>query len=254
MSITRDLFNERRAEIEAYFDFLADIIDHRASLLFPVPRGGNEDDRVEKPVHIDLSHTLKANGFLLLYNLVEASIGSAIEEIHATIAADAGLGADALIDPLTSNALGRFRAGAMTITQHCMHPVSQTVLRYWLDDHQRSIANNKNPLFSGNIDAKKVREVAEDYGFSHRTSRAAKGGKRLLDVKSKRNALAHGKVAFKACGQSLAMPELQEIKTEVIRYLDEILANIETYLSAQTYLRVAPIPAPPPTVTELLTL
>jgi len=236
MSITRDLFNERRAEIEAYFSFLSDLVDRKAALVFALAPGAMSEPET-KPVGIDLLHTLKANGFMLLYNLAEASIGGAIEEIHATIATHTTLHLDALIDPLTQRAMHKFRSGAMTISNHCTYPVSQSVLRYWLDDHQKATTENRNTLFSGNIDAKKVREVATDYGFSVKTGRAAKGGKRLLEVKSKRNALAHGKIAFKDCGQSLPMTELQEIKTEVIHYLDDILTNVEDYLSNQSYLR-----------------
>lgn len=83
MSVARVMFDERVADIERYFSFIEEIIDHQATLVFPLPIGTKQDvPRLEKLVPIELKHTLKANGFLLLYNLVEATVSNAIEEIH----------------------------------------------------------------------------------------------------------------------------------------------------------------------------
>lgn len=252
MSTTRDIFEERRNEIAAYFDFVTHIIDDGASLIFPLPLGSTpEAQRREESIDLSLSHTLKANGFLLLYNLVEATMSTAIEEIHETICNIPALGADELNETLSKKAMKRFRSGAMEITQHCGSPISQSILRYWLDEHKKGVGDDHNPLFSGNVDAMKIRAVADDYGFSHKTNgRKTKAGKRLLDVKSKRNELAHGRIAFKECGQNMSLTELLEIKMEVIHYLDEILSNIETYMNAQNFLRNPPLASP--TTTAIL--
>ena len=46
----------------------------------------------------------------------------------------------------------------------------------------------KKELFSGNVDAKRIREVALQYGFQNPKKKA----KELLTVKANRNDLAHG--------------------------------------------------------------
>ena len=92
-------------------------------------------------------------------------------------------------------------------------------------------------IFSGNIDAKKVKEVSEKYGFSCQTDyRSTKNGEKLLIVKSQRNALAHGDLSFQDCGQDYTIQDMITIKNEVLNYLDEILNNIEVFLSEQKYL------------------
>lgn len=242
MSVTRDIFNERRDEISAYFQFMTEIIDYKAALIFPLPLGSpDETIRIEKTVSLELSHTLKANGFLLLYNLVEATMCNAIDEIHDTIGNLTTLGADDLNETLSKTAIRSFRNGAMQITNHCANPISQSILLYWLGHHQKSVKDNQNPLFSGNVDARKIREVAEKYGFSHNTNSAnTQDGRRLLLVKTKRNDLAHGHSAFKECGRDIPLSDLMEIKAEVLYYLDEILTNIESYMNNKKFLRTTP--------------
>lgn len=239
MSVTRDSFNERVTEIELYFSFVEEVIDRQAALIFPLPIGSKpRTKRKEKKIPIELTHTLKANGFLLLYNLVEATISNAIEEIHETIGSDPAVGTDNLNNSLIKTAMTRFKNGMMKITDHCKHPASQSLLRYWIDEHKDGVEREKNPLFSGNVDARKIRDVAADYGFSAETTkRKTKDGESLVTVKSKRNSLAHGHTAFNECGRGITMPALLAIKTEVIHYLDEILKNIEHYITNKAYLR-----------------
>lgn len=238
MSVARVLFDERANEIALYFSFIEEIIDRQASLIFPLPIGAKpHTKRKTKPVSIELTHTLKATGFLLLYNLVEATISNAIEEIHVTIENEA-LGTDDLNDALVTRAMTRFKHGAMNISEHCKNPASRSLLRYWIDEHKKGVAEEKNPLFSGNVDAKKIREVAGDYGFSTSTTkRKTKDGKSLVTVKAKRNSLAHGHIAFQECGRDILLQDLVNIKTEVVHYLDEILHNIEDYITNKGYLR-----------------
>lgn len=242
MTLSRDLFNERTQEINLYFAFLDDIINKKASLIFPVPHGlPPEVEREEKQIPLDLWHTLKANGFLLLYNLIEATIVNAIEEIHDQIDSENGIDVDSLVETLTERAMKRFRgSGEVEYSMLCKSPISQGMLRHWLDEHERKVAANEHPLFSGNVDARKIREVAALYGFCIQTDEAkTKNGANLLTVKTKRNNLAHGQVPFRDCGREVSLPELVDIKTEVVLYLDDVLDAVEDYLAHQSYLRRA---------------
>ena len=96
---------------------------------------------------------------------------------------------------------------------------------------------DKKDLFSGNLDGKKIRETAAEYGFSHLTDHTKTGsGSDLLTVKANRNDLAHGIKSFAEIGRDKTADELLEIKKKVIRYLKQILKNIETYLYNKDYL------------------
>jgi len=95
----------------------------------------------------------------------------------------------------------------------------------------------KKDLFSGNLDGKKIKETATEYGFSHVTDHAKTGnGNDLLTIKNNRNDLAHGDKSFAEVGRDKTADELLEMKNKVIRYLKQILQNIEIYLDNKEYL------------------
>jgi hypothetical protein len=96
---------------------------------------------------------------------------------------------------------------------------------------------DKEDLFSGNLDGVKIRTTATEYGFSHSTDYTKTGhGSDLLTVKTNRNDLAHGFKSFTEVGRDKTAEELLEIKNKVVKYLKQILQNIDAYLSNKDYL------------------
>ncbi|MDY6993463.1 MAG: MAE_28990/MAE_18760 family HEPN-like nuclease [Pseudomonadota bacterium] len=65
--------------------------------------------------------------------------------------------------------------------------------------------------------------------------KANRGGSKLLTVKTQRNQLAHGNISFSECGRDHTFIELNNIKNEVINYLEDILNNIENYIDNKAY-------------------
>jgi hypothetical protein len=63
-----------------------------------------------------------------------------------------------------------------------------------------------------------------------------RGGERLLTVKSNRNDLGHGDKSFSEVGREHDVRDLMVIKEEVFKYLSDILANVERYISERQYL------------------
>ncbi|WP_223300648.1 MAE_28990/MAE_18760 family HEPN-like nuclease [Oscillatoria nigro-viridis] len=97
----------------------------------------------------------------------------------------------------------------------------------------------REELFSGNVDARLIKEIAEKYGFSYQTDFAkTKNGQNLVVIKRNRNDLAHGVKSFEEVGRDQTIDELLEIKKEVIEYLRQILHNIKIYLDNQEYLDI----------------
>ncbi|MHC5820466.1 MAG: MAE_28990/MAE_18760 family HEPN-like nuclease, partial [Nostoc sp.] len=70
-------FNTRVQEVNKYFWFLEELITENTKLAVLEDSG----DQKVKPIDPELAKTLKANGFLLLYNLVESTMRNAIEAI-----------------------------------------------------------------------------------------------------------------------------------------------------------------------------
>lgn len=223
---TKTDFSERRKEINLYFDFLEDIIDKKAILQFKKLSRAEGPPQVYKPVNRQLIHTLKANGYLLLYNAVESTMKNAIEAIHNEFVKNEVEFND-LGNPLQKKIIRRFREAQLKLDDISLSPISLEIINAGFD---------KSSLFSGNVDAKKIREIAEAYGFSHQTDpRTTDGGRRLVDVKYNRNHLAHGNVSFSECGQETSIEDLVNTKAQVLSYLETILQNIETYLENMEY-------------------
>lgn len=73
-------FNTRVREIEGYFKLLNSIINEDARLYFP-----NKGSHKYKKIDDELIKVMKANCFLLLYNLIESSIKLSLTEIYDSI-------------------------------------------------------------------------------------------------------------------------------------------------------------------------
>jgi hypothetical protein len=96
---------------------------------------------------------------------------------------------------------------------------------------------NQGKIASGNIDAKKIREIADNYGFSHETEYSeCKNGAKLLEVKNKRNDLAHGILSFSDCGRDSSLTDVNNAFNEVSAYINTITSNIQEYITDKKYL------------------
>lgn len=90
----------------------------------------------------------------------------------------------------------------------------------------------KEKIFSGNVDARQIKKVANEYGFSPPSA----DGRDLLTVKASRNDLAHGSKSFSEVGRDYTMSTIIDIKEKVIAYLDSMLTNVADYINNKLYL------------------
>ena len=218
-------FENRVLEIEEYFKLLHYFFEKDAIIHFP-----NNKTHKFKELNTDLERVLKANCFLLLYNLIESSIRLSITEIY---------------DQITSRNL-------------TYEDVSPLIKKIWLNENYKNFKDrNESSIFdiitnldndsividfdsskiiSGNIDRRKILMLSEKYGFSMRVHYSAGDGNKLHIVKVRRNDLAHGNTSFSECGREFTYSDLHSIKIEVVRYLRQILINIEKYLDNEKFL------------------
>jgi hypothetical protein len=236
MQNARDVYETRVEEINIYFEFLFSVIDSRAQLSCELSYSpGEEPQRELRRIQSSVIDTLKANGFLLLYNLVEATVRKALHGIRADIERQ-GHHYDDLHSKLRKHVADLLK-DQMVRTTLCQstHPVSKAILDAGFDAGR---------LFGGNIHHETLKSLAKKFGFSVDTDISlTNGGKRLTDVKDRRNQLAHGELSFLECGRDTAIDEILEIKEEVISYLAQILDNIDIYLKSKGYLKTPNDPA-----------
>jgi hypothetical protein len=215
-------FNERSKEVSKYLMFLKNLEQETTQLSIGII-GKHKIRKVDS----ELEKTLKAAGFLLLYNLIESTMRSAIEAIFDELSKE-GICFDDIRDELKVVII-------KNIKNHSPNNLLNNIKTIAVDIISASF--DKEKLFSGNLDASKIRDTAKTYGFSCKTnSRKTGDGSDLLTIKTNRNALAHGFSSFNEVGKDVSADELLEIKKKVVSYLREILQNIEKYLASKEYL------------------
>lgn len=219
-------FETRKQEVELYFSFLNDLEQQAISL----SQQNQEGESLPYELDSTLSKTLKATGFLLLYNLVESTIANGINAIFDELKSK-NVAFDSVTDELKKKAIQNIKTNYTQDLYSNITNVSVDILSAGFDPRN---------LFSGNVDAKKIREVAQAHGFSSDTDgQTTKSGEKLLTIKTNRNDLAHGVKSFSEVGREHAISGdsgLLEIKDETLAYLEAILTNIENYISVQEYL------------------
>jgi hypothetical protein len=243
-SDTQTLLRERAREVVAYIRFLKVAVERNATV--------SAGPSTLRAIHKDLTHTLKANLYLLLYSTVEACMTQLMEDMHRTIAASSA-GADDLCSELFLHVLHRFRAGADATEANTARPIQAGIVQRWLSDYSDAVKANRNYLFSGNLDGRSIHDILRKYGVVPAGQPKPNPGCTHLSLqtaKNHRNDLAHGTKSFRELGRTVAVPTLHEEARQVLRTLYNIVQAVDGYLQQQRFLRAPPptptTPAPPP--------
>ena len=216
-------FNIRAKNVDDYFVFL-DSLEKQTTQLALLDTTGKYKIQSLDP---ELAKTLKANGFLLLYNLVESTMRNAIEAIFEEFK-NKSISFDQLKPEIKLIVLQNLKSRSPKKIYLTINQLSTDIITATFE---------REELFSGNVDARLIKEIADKYGFSYQTDFAkTKNGQNLVVIKSNRNDLAHGIKSFEQVGGYQTLEELLEMKEEVVEYLTQILENIRDYLDNEEYL------------------
>lgn len=218
-------FRDRVGEIEVYFTFVMNI-DNGSILL--TKRGEGLVSSYTAQKQGDLVRTFKATAFLLLYNLMESTVSNAVEAIFDDLS-NLDISFDSCRQEIRSVVLGNLK-------QHNIADILPDLNRLSFDIIKKTFRKSK--IVSGNVDARKIKEVANDYGFALPSA----DGTSLLTVKSGRNDLAHGSKSFAEVGRDYTVTELVGMKDKVIDYLNVMLTNVAVYITQQDYLSASDRP------------
>ncbi|MFN7517406.1 MAG: MAE_28990/MAE_18760 family HEPN-like nuclease [Dolichospermum sp.] len=214
-------FDERANDVSNYLCFLRDL--EREKILL-------SHDGVISKIDTELDKSLKATGFLLLYNLVESTMRNAIQSIFDEMS-EKGVAFIQLKKEIKKIILQNVKKN---VQESGVNDVVEKIENIFNDIIQSGF--NQDKLFSGNVDAKEIKRIAKQYGFSAQTDIDTRDGSDLLSIKEHRNDLAHGVMSFKDVGRNTSAKNLVEISERVIKYLRQILENIDDYLRNKEYL------------------
>ena len=180
----------------------------------------------EKIIDNELAKIMKANGFLLLYNLIEATIRNSISAILNSISTDK-LTFKLLSDNLKKLWINQEINNIKDISKfkEKVSELSEKILNDSLLEFSQECIN-----ISGNIDAQKIRDIAKKFGYLE-----PKDGRGLQTIKDKRNQLAHGEFTFSDIGKNYTSNDLIEYKSEVVSFIEGVLNNVEVYINTKGY-------------------
>lgn len=218
MNNVRNEYKKRLSEVELYFDTLQ-LLDQGSCTIKCVDILGKEEI---SEVSQDLSKILKANGFLLLYNLVEATISNSIQAIF-----NAMHSSNITYKELTEKIRRMWIKQETTKTLHidALLKMSNKVVEDNILSFTKDCVN-----ISGNIDAQKIREISEQFGC-----RQIPDGRDLFIIKEKRNKLAHGEYTFTDIGKDYSVSDLENFKESVKFYLTQVMDEIENFINKNGY-------------------
>ncbi|MCU0427002.1 MAG: MAE_28990/MAE_18760 family HEPN-like nuclease [Candidatus Kapabacteria bacterium] len=228
----RNDFNQRVHEVNVYFEFLSHL-KIKAVLEYETSLGQQRTN-----VQGELVPILKANGFLLLYNLVESSCREAFRAIYDTVNSEQMHFENAAetIQKLWIKQIigGKTKPENTLLTASAM--IDFILTQQIIEFDEKYVKRQLLQGFRGNIDAKGIRGLAAEYGFSSTLPTGREQlGDNLLEIKDRRQDLAHGLKTFSECGRKFTEDEMMTYKTNIVEYLDAILTNIETFLNQKHY-------------------
>jgi len=228
MDNTKDDFETRKTEIENYFDFLHVIDDEKTLLKY-----NKDNEMVEEKIPTKLQTILIANTFLILYNLIESTVRNSIVEIYEKIKEEE-VSYNDLSDKLKTIWL---KQKAKNLKDN---NVGESTIKDSIQDIIKNVVENEIILLtkddidiSGNIDARKIRVLAEEIGFDKSTNEA--NGQNLVVIKNKRNGLAHGNYTFYDVGRDYTVNDVNTFKQETFDYLFDVINNIEKFINEKKY-------------------
>lgn len=223
MNNARNEYYKRLHEVELYFTTLQLLDKGKCSIKCVNILG--EEEIME--VDTELSTILKANGFLLLYNLIEATVRNSIDAILNSIHSSA-ITYQSLSDKLKKIWLKQEVRGLGNDekSQERIMSIAKTVL-----DNEILLFEKDCINISGNIDAQKIREILKQFGGNEISN-----GRDLKTIKEKRNKLAHGEFTFIEIGKDYSVRDLIDYKNETKDYLSNVLDEIQDYIDNHKYL------------------
>jgi hypothetical protein len=207
-------FRQRRAQVKRYLAVVA-----------AAERGSST------PLAINRLNVLRAGTFLILYNMIESAARQSVQEIHDSMV-QKHVPFSRLRRSIRREVIRGFKKRGDLERHQDMKDVPVELVTAALDveDH-----------FSGNVDAKRIRDIAELYGFSTKSNKVVtRDGTELLTIKSIRNDLAHGLKTYEEVGRDYPIKELLGISIRATTYIGAILDNIAHYLDSEDFLEVVP--------------
>lgn len=177
---------------------------------------------------------LRANLYLLLYNLVESTINTII-----IVVKDAINDENVSLDKLETRLINLHIAGVYKDVTS-----TNKILERSKDLYRK--ATNKESVFiekfgfntSGNVDYDYFQKIVGAIGCRSRVNLDEEKVKvAMIRTKDHRNRLAHGNCSFSSAGSMLTLQQIREDYDCIVDFLKQSLDNLEIFLNSKKYLK-----------------
>jgi len=239
----REEFDSRVMEIEKYFNFIEEIdAEFKQITDLSIKKFYRIDD--------DLVKILKANGFLLLYNLIESTILNCIITIFDELKIK-NIEYKDLSDELKKYWINNKYKHDPKVKSETIVNQFYLIIKEVVDSV--SIDINKTRIdFAGSLDTEKIKKVADQIGINLNLHHFRYDKHKLVfeDIVKNRNNLAHGKLTFSQVAENITFKgETREREADVkidkfglvhykeytIEHLEKVIESVETYIQSEEY-------------------
>jgi hypothetical protein len=223
MKMTIDIYDERKKEIELFFDALNELEQMKSK------------ESNHSFYNDEFFKILKANALIMIYNLVESSIMGGIMEIYEALKSLDYCYRDVRKEIQDIWFSFKFSQVYDKKAHFNAYRAKATEIISAIIDNKPLEMARKAADISGNLDAKKIMKICKKHGIVYNIDPTCRGGIVLEDVKNKRNELAHGTISFAECGRNYTINDLEKIKTETTSFLNSILEGMKHYYDEKKY-------------------
>jgi hypothetical protein len=179
---------------------------------------------------------LKSNFLLMLYNLIESCVKSGFEEVYEVLVNEniSYVQASYALRDIWSN-YEISKANKDTARDKTYGSRVKAILEQVISNAPLTLSKEIiEKMASGNLDARKIRELLNKHDIGFVETKAGDKDK-ILTVKTKRNNLSHGDESFDEAARNLSLKDLRDIKTEVLQFIDDDIKGMELYYNNKLY-------------------
>lgn len=171
---------------------------------------------------VTLMNTMKSSALLMIYNIVESTMTNLMQDIFDKLHAES-VSFDSLNGVMKTLVLGYTRR---------RNPKALVEKMLQLQADLSVACFDRTDIFSGNLDARKIKETLRELGIAsrHTYTEAA-----LLTVKTERNDLAHGIKSFSDCGRTYSATQLREMHDKTVTLLRKVISDFENFLNTKAF-------------------
>ncbi|MDI9312329.1 MAG: MAE_28990/MAE_18760 family HEPN-like nuclease [Limnohabitans sp.] len=236
----RKEFDNRVDEINSFFEILNIIELEKPHICAINLKSEEANQKVVLDVNSSKVDTLRSTTYLLLYNLIESTVYNSVISIFDEIS-DNGLKYFDIVEDVQKYWLNNMYKHD---DKKKKETIIETIMNVTIQIFNNTIVLASNKInYGGSLDAKAIFATANsmkiNIGNVLKIYDENKHGQTLIEIKQKRNWLAHGEKSFIDVGSTSSFGQLEEVKTNVLDFLREFISAVETYIIKQQYKKTA---------------